>query len=136
MKRTALKKQSPRQAVKQSNWNNLVTFLSRLTEFSYFYQTECCNSVSTIPLDGAHIIGKARAGCTWTAKNCLLVSRWCGCHSHQQYGDGLSMGIVVALEIAKQRNARYGINPEYNGSQEMSPYLKGMGGQEFIEKQT
>ncbi len=125
MKRTPLKKISPKQALKQTNWNRLVDFLSTLPGHVarfYGYKTECCGQMVEV-LDGAHIIPKTRAGCTWTAKNCLLVSRWCGCHSHQQYGDGLKMGIVAALGIARKRNEKYNINPEYNGSEGMSPYL-------------
>ncbi len=120
-----MRKVSPKQALKQANWNVLVDFLASLDIIceSGFYRTECCNSISAQKLDGAHIIGKTRAGCTWTAKNCLLVSRWCGCHSHHQYGDGLKMGIVAALGIARKRNEKYNINPEYNGSEGMSPYL-------------
>jgi hypothetical protein len=75
-------------------------------------------------MDGAHIIPKTRAGCTWTAKNCLLVSRWCGCHDHGKYADGLRIPIVEALEIARKRNVKYGINPDYDGSKEMNPYLE------------
>jgi hypothetical protein len=123
MKRTAIKKVSARQLKRQENWNNLVAFLSKRGMHSGFYETECCKSISTQKLDGAHIIGKTREGCTWTAKNCLLVSRWCGCHDHGKYGDGLSMPIVAALEIARKRNKKYGINPDYDGSDGMSPYV-------------
>ncbi len=124
MKRTRIKPISDKQKAKQANWNRLITFLSCLTAYNGFYQTDCCNQISATKLDGAHIIGKTRAGCTWTAKNCLLVSRWCGCHSHQEYADGLRMGVVVALEVARQRNEKYNINPNYDGSKGMNPYLE------------
>ncbi len=124
MKRTPLRKVSPKQSDKQADWNRLVDFLSiqSLKDGSGHFQSECCG-MPQLKLDGAHIIGKTRAGCTWTAKNCLLVSRWCGCHSHQDYADGLRMSIEEALEIARKRNEKYGINPDYDGSKEMNPYL-------------
>jgi len=115
-----LKRISKKQAEKQANWNNLVKFLSGFTGV-----TECCHRPAD-QFDGAHIIPKTRVGCTWTAKNCLLVSRWCGCHDHGKYGDGLKMGIEAALEIARKRNEKYGINPDYDGSKDSKQFLEEM----------
>jgi hypothetical protein len=116
-----MKRISKKQAEKQRNWNNLVKFLSQFT----VGKTECCRCF-VFQHDGAHIIPKTRAGCTWTAKNCLLVSRWCGCHDHGKYGDGLKMGIEAALEIARKRNEKYGINPDYDGSRDSKQFLEEM----------
>ncbi len=123
-----MRKISPKQKIKQDNWNRLVAFLSGLTSHNGFYQTDCCNSISATPLNGAHIISKGRGG-KWNAGNCLLVSNWCacdrcGCHDHHQYADGLRISIVAALAIARARNEKYGINPNFDGSKGMNPYLE------------
>ena len=120
-----MKRISKKQAEKQANWNNLVKFLSQFVTGYFRPHTECCG-VNVYELDGAHIIPKTRVGCTWTAKNCLLVSRWCGCHDHGKYGDGLKMGIEAALEIARKRNEKYGINPDYDGSKDSKQFLEEM----------
>jgi hypothetical protein len=124
MKRSPLKSVSVKQAIKQANWNNLVDFISEIPGYVmrfYGIHTECCGQLCE-EVEGAHIIPKGRGG-AWNAGNCLLVSRWCGCHDHQQFAHGLKMSIQEASEIAKKRNEKYGINPEYNGSKEMNPYL-------------
>jgi hypothetical protein len=46
-------------------------------------------------------------------------------HDHGKYGDGLRMGVTEALEIARKRNEKYKINPDYDGSKSMMPYLEG-----------
>ncbi len=124
-----MKRISDKQAGKLSDWVRLVKFLSQVCSGNgggYKY-SECCGFPARI-FNGAHIVPKGRGG-KWIASNCLLVPSWkavprCGCHSHHLYGDGLRMGIVAALTIAQNRNEKYRINPNYDGSNRMNPYIE------------
>jgi len=112
LKRGRVKGVSPKQKVKNREWNALV---AHLIEHRAYFRDELDGSLPDWRgLQGHHIIKRSQGG-TNTAGNCFILNAIN--HDHTKYGSGIPIKAEQALFEVALLNKEHGIHPELIGKE-------------------